>query len=146
MYLSFIIFLFHYIIYLGRTVLLFTLCYLLYLETKIIFIIKYLVKTFTYHFTFFHFISLFFLDFRNLKQKVFFLRSVYSSVVLWWRQIPTWHASSPFSPPAQKLEAGRMNIFSVTLLIFLTHSLSLTIGTRASLILRGIGPARNNDS
>ena len=57
----------------------------------------------------------------------------------------TWQASSPFSPPAQKLEAGRMNIFSVTLLIFLTHSLSFTIGTRASRILRGMGPAKDNN-
>ena len=34
-----------------------------------------------------------------------------------------------------------MKIFSVTVLIFLTHSLSFTIGTRASRIRRGIGPA-----
>ena len=34
-----------------------------------------------------------------------------------------------------------MNIFSVTALIFRTHSLSLTIGTLASLIRRGMGPA-----
>ena len=36
-----------------------------------------------------------------------------------------------------------MKIFSVTVLIFLTHSLSLTMGTRASLILSGMGPAEN---
>ncbi len=53
----------------------------------------------------------------------------------------TWHASWPSSPPAQKLLAGRMNIFSVTALIFLTHSLSLTTGTWASLTRSGIGPA-----
>ena len=58
------------------------------------------------------------------------------------KKIFTWQASWPFSPPAQKLLAGRIKIFSVTLLIFLTHSLSLTIGTRASRIRRGIGPAR----
>ena len=53
----------------------------------------------------------------------------------------TWQASWPLMPPAQKLDAGRMKIFSVTVLIFLTHSLSFTIGTRASRIRRGIGPA-----
>ena len=37
-----------------------------------------------------------------------------------------------------------MKIFSVTVLIFLTHSLSFTIGTRASRILRGMGPAERN--
>ena len=37
-----------------------------------------------------------------------------------------------------------MKIFSVTLLIFLTHSLSFTMGTRASRILRGMGPAERN--
>ena len=60
------------------------------------------------------------------------------------RQV-TWHASWPLSPPAQKLDAGKMKIFSVTVLIFLTHSLSFTIGTRASRILRGMGPAENLD-
>ena len=48
-------------------------------------------------------------------------------------------------PPAQKLDAGRMKIFSVTVLIFLTHSLSFTIGTRASRIRRGIGPAEKEN-
>ena len=37
-----------------------------------------------------------------------------------------------------------MKIFSVTVLIFLTHSLSFTMGTRASRILRGMGPAERN--
>ena len=36
-----------------------------------------------------------------------------------------------------------MKIFSVTVLIFLTHSLSLTMGTLASRIFSGIGPAAN---
>ena len=54
----------------------------------------------------------------------------------------TWQASWPSSPPAQKLLAGRINIFSVTALIFLTHSLSLTIGICASRTLNGIGPAK----
>ena len=53
----------------------------------------------------------------------------------------TWHASCASSPPAQKLEAGRMKIFSVTALIFRTHWLSFTIGTSASRTRRGMGPA-----
>lgn len=53
----------------------------------------------------------------------------------------TWQASFPSSPPAQKLLAGSINIFSVTALIFLIHSASLTIGISASRTLRGIGPA-----
>ena len=71
----------------------------------------------------------------------------------WWERwlrlfssqlsIFTWQASCPASPPAQKLLAGRMKIFSVTVLIFLTHSLSLTMGTLASRILSGMGPAKN---
>ena len=53
----------------------------------------------------------------------------------------TWHASCPSSPPAQKLDAGRMKIFSVTALILRTHSLSFTTGTLASRTRSGIGPA-----
>ena len=53
----------------------------------------------------------------------------------------TWHASCPFSPPAQKEDAGSMNIFSVTALIFLTHSLSDTTGISASRTRSGIGPS-----
>ena len=56
------------------------------------------------------------------------------------KEISTWQASLPASPPAQKLDAGRMNIFSVTAFIFLTHSVSLTTGSSASLTLRGMGP------
>lgn len=53
----------------------------------------------------------------------------------------TWHASFPASPPAQKLLAGSMNIFSVTAFILRMHSASLTTGISASLIRKGIGPA-----
>lgn len=53
----------------------------------------------------------------------------------------TWHASLPASPPAQKLLAGNMNIFSVTAFILRMHSASLTIGNSASRTRRGIGPA-----
>lgn len=46
-------------------------------------------------------------------------------------------------PPAQKLEAGKMNIFSVTAFTFRMHSESLTIGISASRTRSGIGPAEN---
>ena len=55
----------------------------------------------------------------------------------------TWQASLPASPPAQKLDAGMMKIFSVTALICRTNSPSLTIGTSASRTRNGIGPANN---
>lgn len=54
----------------------------------------------------------------------------------------TWQASLPSSPPAQKLLAGRINIFSVTALTFRMHSASLTIGISASRTFKGIGPAK----
>lgn len=53
----------------------------------------------------------------------------------------TWHASFPCSPPAQKLLAGKIKIFSVTAFTFLMHSASLTMGISASRTRRGIGPA-----
>ena len=75
--------------------------------------------------------------------------SVTNNVISWRIQklktVFTWQASCPFSPPAQKLLAGRMKIFSVTELIFRTHSLSLTIGTRASRIRSGMGPAKQRE-
>lgn len=56
--------------------------------------------------------------------------------------IITWHASFPSSPPAQKLLAGKIKIFSVTAFTFLIHSASLTIGISASRTRNGIGPAK----
>lgn len=53
----------------------------------------------------------------------------------------TWQASFPASPPAQKLLAGSINIFSVTAFILRMHSVSLTTGISASRIRNGIGPA-----
>lgn len=47
----------------------------------------------------------------------------------------------PCSPPAQKLLAGNMKIFSVTAFTFRIHSASLTTGISASRTRSGIGPA-----
>lgn len=57
------------------------------------------------------------------------------------KNVFTWQASFPGSPPAQKLLAGRMNIFSVTALTCRMHSASLTMGISASRTRNGIGPA-----
>ena len=53
----------------------------------------------------------------------------------------TWQASLPSSPPAQKLEAGKINSFSVTAFIFAVQSWSSTTGTWAALTFNAIGPA-----
>lgn len=58
----------------------------------------------------------------------------------------TWHASLPASPPAQKLLAGNMKIFSVTAFILRIHSASLTIGNSASRTRSGIGPAEKRNA
>lgn len=58
------------------------------------------------------------------------------------KNISTWQASFPSSPPAQKELAGSMKIFSVTALTFRMHSASLTMGSSASRTLSGMGPAK----
>uniref|UniRef100_A0A1A9ZKC7 Uncharacterized protein n=1 Tax=Glossina pallidipes TaxID=7398 RepID=A0A1A9ZKC7_GLOPL len=76
---------------------------------------------------------------------VFFKCKLYADVTSKTRGPPPspWQASLPSSPPAQKLLAGKIKIFSVTALTLRMHSVSLTIGISASRIRSGIGPANS---
>ena len=76
---------------------------------------------------------------RNPRQYSEFMTSDITRVVDDLRL--TWHASWPSSPPAQKLEDGRTNTFSVTELMRLMQSSSATIGSSAALTRSGIVPS-----
>lgn len=88
-------------------------------------------------------ISIIFTNQRSTAVTLENIKTIIKNAILLFRShiYYTWQASFPSSPPAQKLLAGKMKIFSVTAFTFLIHSASLTIGISASRTRNGIGPA-----